>query len=550
LEPLTYVRDCFLGNGTALAFYLSQAPYNKKTQTVFQEDYDKGLLEPTLWSVVDPNHKLALTPGVLQISGGPVTVSFVEQIELAGGMVMQHGELTFAAPASGALGGLYNGAVANGNCVAGFLISPNGANSNIQALINGTPAGTALTTTPGHVYSFVTQFVCNEGHRTQRTYLSSVHPAGSRRGGDAIPGALRVVLQVHDVDPNNPGTFAAPATVLFDGVLGAPPAFATYALLNFATLNGTLCFTRLQEVANVEVRSMIPGQSFRTRLAGQLADGGECYVTSAAELRFYPPYPPQANEQIVVAYRSSARAVARVQDAASIAAHANGSDNGRRSYVKRLKLPSAPTSIDCERAAMALLDDAVQPAWLGEYSVLSDFLPASDVVPGDAVQVSAPSRGAAFAAIVREADVQVVSLDDDRSHYTIRFANDAAAGLAFEFESATLPEPLQTVFASNGSSSSLYLPAVTGAQVTSVASTWITVDAGGPPPTGGGFEVRLSNAGWGLGSDGNLVGRYSTQTFNLPRLSRVQGYYLRQYDAATPVKYSRYSALLHVDYPL
>jgi hypothetical protein len=306
----------------------------------------------------------------------------------------------------------------------------------------------------------------------------------------------------------------------------------------------------VEQVPGAEIRSMIPGQAFRTRLSGQLADGGECYVTSSAQLRFYPPYPPQQNEAIVAAYRSSGRAMARVQDTASIAAHANGSDNGRRSFVRRLKLPTAPSSTDCENGALALLDDSVESAWAGEYRVLSDFLAASDVVPGDAVQVTAPSRGASFAAIVRESDVQVVSLDDDRSEYAIRFANDAAATLAFEFETMTLPEPLTTVFAATGSSSSLYLAPLTAAQVTGVTSTMIAVDAGGAPPPGGGFEVRRTEGGWGLGNDGNLAGRYTTRTFNLPRLSRVQQYYLRQYDASSPAKYSRYSALLHVDYPL
>ena len=90
---------------------------------------------------------------------------------------------------------------------------------------------------------------------------------------------------------------------------------------------------------DTEVRSMIPGGAFRTRLAGALVDGGECYVSSAGELRFYTPYPPEPNEQVVAAYRSSARAVARVQDQNSIAAHRKGSDNGRRGYVRRLKLP-------------------------------------------------------------------------------------------------------------------------------------------------------------------------------------------------------------------
>ncbi|HSS95615.1 MAG TPA: hypothetical protein VLK33_01220, partial [Terriglobales bacterium] len=67
---------------------------------------------------------------------------------------------------------------------------------------------------------------------------------------------------------------------------------------------------------------------------------------------------------------------------------------------------------------------------------------------------------------------------------------------------------------------------------------------------GGGIEIRRSDTGWGPYNDRNLVGRFSTQTTTLPRLSRVQDYYLRQYDASTPPRYSRYTAALHLDYPL
>jgi hypothetical protein len=171
--------------------------------------------------------------------------------------------------------------------------------------------------------------------------------------------------------------------------------------------------------------------------------------------------------------------VARVQDQNSIAAHRNGSDNGRRSYVRRLKLPLAPTSIDCENAALAILDDTVQPAWVGEYRVLSDFLPASDVFPANTVQVSAPSRGAVFSAIVREVDVQVISLAGDRCEYAVRFANDAAGLLAFDFESMTLPAPVSTIFTTTAGSSSMYIAPLTAAQVTDVIATYITVNAGG-----------------------------------------------------------------------
>ena len=63
------------------------------------------------------------------------------------------------------------------------------------------------------------------------------------------------------------------------------------------------------------------------------------------------------------------------------------------------------------------------------------------------------------------------------------------------------------------------------------------------------MEVRWSDFGWGQFNDQNLAGRFTTQTFTLPRLAKVQDYYLRQFDGSTPPKYSRYSAALHVDYP-
>jgi hypothetical protein len=51
-------------------------------------------------------------------------------------------------------------------------------------------------------------------------------------------------------------------------------------------------------------------------------------------------------------------------------------------------------------------------------------------------------------------------------------------------------------------------------------------------------------------NDRNLLGRFNTQTFNLARLAATQNYFLRLYDSSSPPKYSRYSAALHVDYPL
>jgi hypothetical protein len=205
--------------------------------------------------------------------------------------------------------------------------------------------------------------------------------------------------------------------------------------------------------------------------------------------------------------------------------------------------------MDCENAALAVLDDSTSDAYLGSYEVPSDLLPTSDVMPGMKVVVSAPSWHGQFAAIVHEVELEVLGAAQDRSLYKLQFANEAAAPLGIALGSAPLQEPLTTVFTVSVPSSSLYLASLTAAQITSSIATEVSVDAGVQPASGGGIEVRRSDAGWGPANNGNLVGRYSSRTFTLPRLSRVQDYYLRQYDGSSPAKYSRYSALLHLDYP-
>ena len=75
LEPVVYVRDYFLGDGTTLAFYLSTTPFSKSAVTVFAENYTDAHLNPTLWQVTDPNGKVSVSGGQLDIVGGPATVS-------------------------------------------------------------------------------------------------------------------------------------------------------------------------------------------------------------------------------------------------------------------------------------------------------------------------------------------------------------------------------------------------------------------------------------------------------------------------------------------
>jgi hypothetical protein len=361
-----------------------------------------------------------------------------------------------------------------------------------------------------------------------------------------------MVLEVHDIDPANPGSQVAPSIVLYDGVIASAPDFCTYAPVNAANLQCAIAFTRMIQGVDAEVRSALPGFGYSTRLVGPLSDGTECEITSTGELVFYTAYIPAANEAISVHYRAQGRALGWVINPASIAAQQRGFDDGRHAVVRHIKEPPPRTSADCENAALAILDDSCGAAWMGEYDAWSDFLPgnADDIFPGDGLSLNVPSRGAVLSAIVRDVDIEVKDVADGRRYYKIKFANDAADSLAFEVEKSLITTSLQMTQITSAQVGTNYLADLTAAEITDVGSTTVSVNTGIAAISGGGFEVRWSDAGWGPDNDRNLVGRFTNQTFTIPRLSRILNCYLRQYDASAPPRYSRSTAALHADYPL
>lgn len=305
------------------------------------------------------------------------------------------------------------------------------------------------------------------------------------------------------------------------------------------------------------MRSALPAQSYRTRLVGPLSSGGECNVYSGPTLDFFSLYVPALNELVEVHYRGHARAMARVTNPTSIAQEQHGSDDGSRCLVHHVKSPPARTSADCENAALAVVTAGATAGWTGKYQTWSDFLPggAVDIFPGDALNLSVPSRAASFQAVVTQVQVSCDDLCGDHCFYEIQFVAATSAKLSFEFDSAVLNNILTTAalnqlvpIAANQVGSTV-LPDLTGAVITLVSSTTASLDAGVTAPVGGGFEVRWSDFGWGPANDQNLAGRFTTETFTLPRLAKVQDYFLRQYDGSTPPKYSRHTTALHVDYP-
>jgi len=560
LEPSTHVKDYFCGDGYTTYFYMSQKPFTRSSQvalydrTILDETYTE--LDPTHWTVIDPLDVISVSAGQLQVAGGTgmdgqTLLNLIEQVELGGATMLEHGDVVFHAASDGVIGGLYAGGVSIADCLAGFRITPSGDFCNIQALVGGSVTGTPLATQTGHHYVFTTTLYPTETYRMQQVFHSSLYPSGSPRGGGAVGCDVRVVLQVQDIDPTNPATQIAPATVLFDDNLAGVPGFCTYALINAGNIQCSLAFTYIWLPVDALVRGTPLGGSTVTLLTGSLLDGAECQVTTAPALEFYPEYIPAANELIEVSYRGQGHAAARLINLASITAQQHGGDDGVRGSVREIGLPVPRTSADCETAALALLDDAGQ-GWSGEYQAWGRLLPggATDIFPGNGLAVNVPSRMASFRAIVREVDIEIVDIAGENSRYTLRFVDAGDPSLDFAFVTALMKQrqvltPIDVTEVGN-----YYLADLAESEVTNVTSTTVTIDAGFNPPAGGGIEVRYSDEGWGVGYNGNLVGRFTSGSFALTRYARAQDYFLRSYDSSVPPKYSRYSAALHVDYPL
>ncbi|HEV2698209.1 MAG TPA: hypothetical protein VGU90_09470, partial [Terriglobales bacterium] len=480
---------------------------------------------------------------------------------LGGAWILQHGDVVFNAASSGILGGLYLGPVLQTNCIAGFQLTPAGAASQIQALIDGVITGAAISTIAGHHYVLTTRIYSQEIYRQQQVFHGASYPDGSPAGGATVSANVRLVLEVHDVDPTNPATQVAASTVLYDSVISNAPALCTYSLVNSVGLQCSIAFTRMIQAPNTEVRSAPRSQSYRTRLVGPLTSGGECNIYSGPTLDFFSEHVPVLNELIEVHYRGHGRAMARVTNAASIAAEQRGTIDGVRAAVRHLKAPPARTSVDCENAALVIVTDGATSGCTGKYQTWSDFLPggAADIFPGDALAVNIASRAAVVQVIVKEVTIAMNDLVGEHCVYEIQFEDAASTDLAFDFDSQIIASfesnsVLTTAFLGlpaipTTDIGSTTLPSLISAAITDVSSTTVSLDAGLAPQSGGGIEVRWSDFGWGPDNDQNLAGRFTTQTFTLPRLAKAQDYFLRQYDGSTPPKYSRFTSALHVSYP-
>src|SRR5260370_41257179 len=114
-------------------------------------------------------------------------------------------------------------------------------------------------------------------------------------------------------------------------------------------------YWRVTETGSAWVVSTLPSGVKMTRLIGVAGEGVDCKISATGKVTFFAGRVPIAGELVTVTYRAQQRAVARLEDAASVAAEAGGGVPGTAQWLGKVLKPAARRSVDCGSAARAVL---------------------------------------------------------------------------------------------------------------------------------------------------------------------------------------------------
>jgi len=336
-----------------------------------------------------------------------------------------------------------------------------------------------------------------------------------------------------------------PATVLYDGASVNSPASCTFAAIDSVELTGSVGFCSVTQTGSAWVVSTLPGGATQTRLIGVAGEGVDCKVSDTGKVTFFAGRVPVAGETVTVFYRLRSRAIARLEDAASIAAEAAGGMPGTARWLGKVLRPLARSSADCESAAEAVLSFASSraAAIAGSYAAIN---PTADVWPGDVLSITA--NGQTLNVVVRKVAIVDGNAFPELLTYRIAFANDWADSLGVTLSEAIAPDSFLPPTAETAPGA--VLANLQQLTVASATTTALQIDTGTNPPTGGGFEVRLRDWDFGPGVDQNLVLRSPVRSFSIPRSAQVERYYIRMVDASNPPLYSRLSSAVFTNLPV
>ena len=563
VEPTAFVTEEWIGDGTTSKFVLSGAAFREHAGALAADNFDGAEVDARVWRVNDPGAHVAIGSGGLMLNGGngqdgQTTLTALNAVEMGGVLVAELRGVSFGAASDGMLSGFYDGSPVLANCFAGWRVrqsaSTGGGETVLVPAMQGAEVGSSFTPVAGHLYTLRLRLRCAESYRVGQVYQAMVDGAVQSFGsGAATDAAMDVVFEV--VDQGNVSN--TPATVLFDSSATGGPVTGVAAMCSFVAVNaaqmfGSVAGVQLRREGTVWVTSVPPSGVEGVRLIGVAGEGVDCVVQSGigvtpGSVVFLDGRVPVAGERVCVMYRKAARSVARLADAASIANEAKLGGDGVSRWTGKVLQPVTRTSADCESAAAAVLAVATSrsESLRGSYAVVN---PAEELWPGDVLQVT--SAGETTALLLRSVSIADEGTEPEALRYEAAFGNDWATqladGLGLRLGDEMAADAASPAVAETGVP---VRPASLNAlTVTGVTASVLTLDAGCAAVTGGGFEVRRRDGGWGQTGIADFVMRSPVRAFSLPRAAVAERFYVRAFDAAGV--YSRVSAVVVANSPM
>lgn len=550
-EPTAYVTEYFLGDGVTTQFNLSLDPFSSPSSksTIIRELFNEGQIDLRVWGNPGTCGYLTLGAGGLQVQGGTgrdgeTILSWLDPIEMGGTLLLEAVGVTLANGSSGVLAGFFCGEQTQDSCVAGFQVTAQrGAGAvSLQPLIYGSPAGTAFAVNPANQYTLRVRVHCPECERGLAVYRSYGDDGAITCGGQWNTAPANILLDVQEFVN---GVASMPVT-LYDGQIASLQGTCRAVAVSSINLFGSIRSFNVSSLGSGWVVTTPSNGSPVTRRLGSASQSAECHVDSAGSLIFYPGFAPPAGEQIAVSYRAIGRAVGRTMNTANQQALAQAGLPPVSAWIGSVTNPEPRSSQDCRNAALAMEQAAASKTalWSGTYRCTQAVLD-SDVWPGDALNLNAPSANLNGLVIVRAVKLSYTASLPDLVQYEIAFANDWADDLAIR-TSTTVPADTWLPAAV----SPTYSPNLNALSVTRMSGSTITINTGVAAPSGGGFEIRRRDNCFMPGTDPDLVMRGSQQNLTFSRTSASDRFFLRMFDRANPPNYSEFSAALIVNLPL
>jgi hypothetical protein len=550
-EPVAYVTEYFLGDGVTTQFYLAADPYfaAASKSTIISELFNEAQINQSMWAASGGSSYLTLGAGGLAMNGGngvdgDTLLTWLDPVEMGGTLLMEAVGVTLSPGSTGILACFFTGLPIASDCTAGVQVTSSGGTGavTVQPLIQGAPNGSTFAINPANQYTLRVRVNCPECERARALYYSFGDSGAIAAGGGWVLGPGRIQVEIQEFVS---GVGATPVT-LYDGSIANLPGNCTVAAASSINLVGTMRAFNLTNLGSGWVVSTPPGGGAYTRRVGATAEAAECHLERTGKLVFYTGYVPVSGEQIAVSYRTIGRAVGRAVNTASQTALAAAGSPSVAAWIGSVTSPPARSSADCRNAVLVMEQAAASASalWSGTYKgTRASF--ASDVWPGDALLLNAPSAALDAQVVVRTVKVRYRSSYPDLVSYEIAFANDWADDLAIKTSAtvpadAWLPAPIAPTVLAN----------LNSLTVTALSGSTVTVNTGITPPAGGGFEVRLRDFAFMAGTDPTLAMRSSASTLTFSRVSAADRFYIRMYDGSTPPNYSEFSTALFINLPL